>query len=55
MLSSSHLDFGKQNGVVIVLDTRFRFDPGDTGMSGHFVLLPDTASLRVILKAVRVR
>jgi chemotaxis protein CheC len=55
VLSISHLNVGKENGVVIVLDTRFRFDPGDTGMSGHFVLLPDAASLKVILKAVRVR
>jgi len=55
VLSISHLSFGKEDGVVIVLDTRFRFDPGDSGMSGHFVLLPDAASLKVILKAVHVR
>jgi len=55
VLSTSYLNFGKERSIVIVLDTRFRFDPGDTGMSGHFVLLPDAASLKVILRAVRVR
>lgn len=55
VLSTSYLNLDKENGIVIVLDTRFRFDPGDTGMSGHFVLLPDAASLNVILKAARVR
>lgn len=55
VLSASYLDLSRENRIVIVLDTRFRFDPSDTGMSGHFVLLPDTASLNVILKAARVR
>lgn len=55
VLSTSYLNLGKEHQIVIVLDTRFRFDPGDRGMSGHFVLLPDTASLNVILKAARVR
>jgi len=55
VLSTSYLNFGSERGVVIVLDTRFRFDPGEMGMSGHFVLLPDASSLKVILRAVRVR
>lgn len=55
VLSTSYLDFGEDRGIVIVLDTRFRFEPGDRGMSGHFVLLPDPASLNVILKALHVR
>lgn len=55
VLSASYLDLSRENRIVIVLDTRFRFDPSDAGMSGHFVLLPDTASLNVILKAARVR
>jgi len=54
VLSTAYLNFGHDHGQVIVLDTRFRFEPGDSSMSGHFVLLPDPASLKVILKAIRL-
>lgn len=54
ILSTAYLDFAYEQGHVIVLDTRFRFEPGDSSMSGHFVLLPDPASLEVILKAARL-
>ncbi|KPK81536.1 MAG: hypothetical protein AMS25_06035 [Gemmatimonas sp. SM23_52] len=54
ILSTTYLNFGHDRSYVIVLDTRFRFDPGDPGMSGHFVLLPDPSSLNVILKAMRL-
>ncbi len=54
ILSSAYLNFGPDRSYVIILDTRFRFEPGDVGMSGHFVLLPDPASLNVILRAARL-
>lgn len=54
VLSTTYLNFGRDRDRVIILDTRFRFEPGDQCMSGHFVLLPDPPSLRVILKAARV-
>jgi chemotaxis protein CheC len=54
VLSTAYLSFGHDRGYVIILDTRFRFEPGDATMSGHFVLMPDPASLDVILKAVRL-
>ena len=54
ILSTTYLNFGHDRSYVIILDTRFRFDPGDPGMSGHFVLLPDPSSLNVILRAVRL-
>jgi chemotaxis protein CheC len=54
VLSTTYLNFGHERSYVIILDTDFRFDPGDPGMAGHFVLLPDPASLDVILKAVRL-
>jgi chemotaxis protein CheC len=54
VLSTTYLNFAYEEGQVIVLDTRFRFEPGDAGMSGHFVLLPDPASLEVIIKAARL-
>lgn len=54
VLSTAYLSFGHDHGQVIVLDTRFRFEPGDSSMFGHFVLLPDPASLKVILRAIRL-
>lgn len=54
ILSTAYLNFGYERSFVIILATRFRFEPGDTGMSGHFVLLPDPASLDVILRAARL-
>jgi chemotaxis protein CheC len=54
ILSTAYLDFAHEQGHVIILDTRFRFEPGESSMSGHFVLLPDPASLEVILKAARL-
>ncbi len=55
ILSTTYLNFGHDRGYVIIMDTRFKFDPGDSSMAGHFVLLPDPSSLRVILKAARLR
>ena len=54
ILSTAYIDFAYEQGHVIVLDTRFRFEPGDSSMSGHFVLLADPSSLEVILKAARL-
>ena len=55
VLSTTYLNFGHDPSYVIILDTRFRFEPGAESMAGHFVLLPDPSSLRVILKAVRLK
>lgn len=55
ILSTTYLNFGHDRSYVIILDTRFMFEPGESSMEGHFVLLPDPASLRVILKAARVK
>ena len=55
ILSTTYLNFGHDRSYVIVLDTRFQFDPGDSSMGGRFVLLPDPSSLRVILKAARLK
>lgn len=53
ILSTAYLSFGRDPGAVIVLDTRFRFEPGDVRVSGHFVLLPDPSNLEIVLKALR--
>jgi len=54
VLSTTYLNFGHDRSYVIIMDTSFRFEPGESSMSGHFVLLPDPSSLDVILKAVRL-
>jgi len=54
VLSTTYLNFGHDRSYVIIMDTSFRFEPDESRMSGHFVLLPDPASLDVILKAVRL-
>lgn len=54
VLSTTYLNFGHERSVVIIMDTRFRFETADSSMSGHFVLLPDATSLDVILEAVRL-
>lgn len=55
ILSTTYLNFGHDRSYVIILDTRFKFDPGEPSMVGHFVLLPDPSSLSVILKAARLK
>lgn len=54
VLSTTYLNFGRDRDRVIILDTHFRFDPDEGTMGGHFVLLPDASSLKVILKTVRL-
>ena len=54
VLSTTYLNFGQDRDSVIILDTRFQFEPDGYSLSGHFVLLPDPSSLDVILKAVRL-
>jgi chemotaxis protein CheC len=54
VLSTTYLNFGRDRDRVIILDTHFRFDPDEGTMSGHFVLLPDASSLKIILKTVRL-
>lgn len=54
VLSTTYLNFGQDRDSVIILDTRFQFEPDGHSLSGHFVLLPDPSSLDVILKAVRL-
>ncbi len=54
VLSTTYLNFGQDRDRVIILDTRFSFEPGDYRLQGHFVLLPDPSSLERIFKAVRL-
>jgi chemotaxis protein CheC len=53
VLTTSYLNFGEHHEYVVSVNTRLTMDAaGDLG--AHFLLLPDDASLKVILRALRV-
>ncbi len=54
ILSSTYLNFSVDRDYVICLDTRFHFTQTGAVLVGHFMMLPDPASLSIILKAIRV-
>ncbi len=54
VLTSTYLDFGGDRDYVFCLETEFQFDAADEALRGHFLLVPDFASLRAILQAVRL-
>lgn len=54
ILSSAYLNFSQDREYVICLDTRFRFTETGSTLVGHFMMLPDAASLAIILKAIRL-
>ncbi|MGH7545682.1 MAG: CheY-P-specific phosphatase CheC, partial [Gemmatimonadota bacterium] len=54
ILSSTYLNFGKDRDFVICLDTRFHFTETGATLVGHFMMIPDAASLSIILKAIRL-
>jgi chemotaxis protein CheC len=54
VLTTTYLNFGTERDFVFCVETSFRFgDQGDT-LRGHFLLLPDLASLRAIFDAIRL-
>jgi chemotaxis protein CheC len=54
VLTTTYLNFGTERDFVFCVETSFRF--GDQGeiLRGHFLLLPDLASLRAIFDAIRL-
>jgi hypothetical protein len=40
--------------MLFAVETQFLFDDQDDHLRGFFLLMPDMASLRVILRAIRV-
>ncbi len=54
VLTSAYLDFGAERDYVFCLETEFQFDATSDTLRGHFLLMPDFASLRAILQAVRL-
>lgn len=53
VLTTTYLNFGHDRDFVFCVETEFRIDVEDT-LRGHFLLLPDMASLRAIFDAIRL-
>ena len=54
VLSTAYAQFSAERDMVFAVETQFFFDDKDDHLRGFFLLLPDLASLRVILRAIRV-
>jgi len=54
VLSTAYAQFSSDRDLVFAVETQFFFDDKDDHLRGFFLLLPDLASLRVILRAIRV-
>jgi chemotaxis protein CheC len=54
VLSTAYLSFGRDRDLVFCVETDFRFEGSTRGLRGHFLLLPDVASLETIFDAIRV-
>ena len=54
VITSAYLDFGSERDYVLCVETAFQFGSEGEELRGHFLLVPDLASLRVILRAVRL-
>lgn len=54
ILTSAYLDFGQDRDYVICVETAFEIAGSTEELHGHFLLLPDVPSLRVIFDAIRL-
>jgi chemotaxis protein CheC len=53
VLTTTYLNFGHDRDFVICVETAFSID-SEEGLRGHFLLLPDLASLKAIFDAIRL-
>ena len=53
VLTTSYLNLGEHHDYVFAVNTRLGMDT-NTDLGAHFLLLPDDASLKVILRALRI-
>jgi len=53
VLTTTYLNFGHDRDFVFCVETEFDIDARD-GLRGHFLLLPDLASLKAIFDAIRL-
>jgi chemotaxis protein CheC len=54
VLTTAFAQFGADRDILFAIETQFLFDDKEERLRGFFLLLPDLASLRVILRAIRV-
>jgi chemotaxis protein CheC len=54
VLTSAHLNFGQDRDYAFCVETSFRLEGAAEPLGGHFLLLPDMASLRSIFDAIRL-
>jgi len=54
VLTSAHLNFGHDRDYAFCVETSFRLEDATEPLGGHFLLLPDLASLRSIFDAIRL-
>jgi chemotaxis protein CheC len=54
VLTSIYMNFGYDRDYVFCVETEFLFEDPGLNLRGHFLLLPDLASLRAIFDAIRV-
>jgi chemotaxis protein CheC len=54
VLQTVSLEFSSDKDMVVCIETEFRFVEKNTTLYGYFLLLPDPASLEVILKAIHL-
>lgn len=54
VLTSTTASVGERSDHIICIDTVFSMNGSDDSLRGHFLLLPDPASLRIILQAIHL-
>lgn len=54
VLTTAYLNFGHDRDYVFCVETEFKFLDSPIQIKGHFLLLPDLASLRAIFDAIRL-
>lgn len=54
VLTTTYINFGHERDHVFCIETQFQIDEEGRTLPGYFLLLPDLASLRAILDAIRM-
>lgn len=54
VLTTTYINFGHERDYVFCIETQFQIDEEGRRLPGYFLLLPDLASLRAILDAIRM-
>lgn len=54
VLTTAHLGFGHDRDFIFCVETDFHFSEAGRKLKGHFLLMPDMASLKAILDAIHM-